>query len=72
MVKSALEIASEKQAVSVRRPSHVFVESTVARGSIEHTSESPSRFTTKGQQRIASPIVALSRGTGTMYNVYKS
>jgi hypothetical protein len=40
--------------------------SVVAVGSIEQTNESPSRLITIGQQIVASPIVAASRGTGMM------
>lgn len=43
---------------------HIIPRSVVAFGNIEQINESPSRFITKGQQMVASPIVALSKGTG--------
>ena len=41
----------------------------VAFGRIEQIKESPFRFITNGQQIVASPIVAASRGTGMIYRV---
>jgi hypothetical protein len=40
--------------------------SVVAAGNMEQINESPSRLITNGQQMVASPIVAASKGTGMM------
>lgn len=63
-VKSARFIASGKAGLFNVLPEHILSWSVVAVGSIEQTSESPSRFITNGQQIVASPIVAASSGTG--------
>lgn len=66
MVKSARWIASGKEALLKLLPEQLFSRSVVAVDRIEQISESPSRFITNGQQMVASPIVAASKGTGTM------
>lgn len=70
MVKLALLIASGKASdLSVVELQHMFT-SVVAVGRIEQMSELPSALMTSGQQMVASPMVAASSGTGTMYRVY--
>ena len=64
MVKSARLIASGKQGLTVFLLWHIIFRSVVALGNIEQISEFPSRFITKGQHIVASPIVAASKGTG--------
>lgn len=64
MVKSARLIASGKQGLTSLLLWHIISRSVVAVGSIEQTSESPTRFITNGQHIVASPIVAASKGTG--------
>lgn len=64
MVRPARLIASGKDGLTSLLLEHIIPRSVVAVGSIEHMSESPSRFMTKGQQMVASPIVAASKGTG--------
>ncbi len=65
-MKSARLIASEKQGLFILSLWHIISRSVVAVGNIEQIIESPSRFITNGQQMVASPIVAASRGTGIM------
>lgn len=69
MVKSARLIASGKQGLGNLLLQHIISRSVVAFDSIEQIKESPSRLITKGQQMVASPIVAASRGTGMMYRI---
>jgi hypothetical protein len=64
MVKLARLIASGKAGLTNLLLEHIISRSVVAVGSIEQTSESPSRTITNGQQIVASPIVAASNGTG--------
>jgi hypothetical protein len=64
MMKSARLIASEKEGLTNLSLEHIIPRSVVAVGNIEQISESLSRFITKGQQMVASPIVAASKGTG--------
>jgi hypothetical protein len=66
MVKSARAIASGKQGLTSLSLEHIMLRSVVAFGRIEQIKESPSRLMTIGQQMVASPIVAASRGTGIM------
>lgn len=66
MVKSARLIASGKQGLTSLLLEHIMPRSVVAFDNIEHTSESPSRLMTNGQQMVASAIVAASKGTGIM------
>lgn len=66
MVKSARLIASGKQGLIILLLWHIFPRSVVAVGNMEQISSSPSRFITSGQQSVASPIVAASKGTGMM------
>jgi hypothetical protein len=66
MVKLARWMASGKAGLSNLFPEQCMFRSVVAVGSIEQTNESPSRLITIGQQIVASPIVAASRGTGMM------
>jgi hypothetical protein len=65
-VKSARFIASGKAGLINLLLSHIMSRSVVAVGNIEQINESPSRFITNGQQIVASPIVAASKGTGMM------
>lgn len=65
-MKSAHFIASGKAGLTNLLLLHIMPRSMVALGNIEQIIESPSRFITKGQQMVASPIVAASRGTGMM------
>ena len=67
MVNSARLIASGKEALSRLFPEHIFSLSVVGVGRIEHIKESSSRLMTKGEQIVAFPIDAASRGTGTIY-----
>jgi hypothetical protein len=64
MVKLARLIASGKEGLINLLLEHIIPRSVVAVGNIEHINESPSRFITNGQQIVASPIVAMSKGTG--------
>ena len=64
MAKSARLIASGKAGLCSLLLWHIIPLSVVAFGNIEQISESPSRFITNGQQMVASPIVAVSKGTG--------
>lgn len=64
MVKSARLIASGKEGLTNLSLEHIIPRSVVAVGNIEQINESPSRFITNGQQMVASPIVAASKGTG--------
>lgn len=65
-MKSARLIASGKAGLTSLLLLHIVFRSVVAVGNIEQINESPSRFITNGQQMVASPIVAASRGTGMM------
>jgi hypothetical protein len=65
-VKSARLIASGKAGLTSLLLWHAMSRSVVAVGNIEHINEFPSRFITNGQQMVASPIVAASKGTGMM------
>jgi hypothetical protein len=65
-VKSARFIASGKAGLINFSLWHIMSRSVVAVGNIEQIIESPSRFITNGQQMVASPIVAASKGTGMM------
>lgn len=65
-MKSARLIASGKAALTSLSLPHIMSRSVVAVGNIEQINESPSRFITNGQQMVASPIVAVSKGTGMM------
>jgi hypothetical protein len=65
-VKSARLIASGKARLIKLSLWHIMSRSVVAAGKIEQINESPSRFITNGQQIVASPIVAASKGTGMM------
>jgi hypothetical protein len=64
MVKSARLIASGKEGLTKLLLEHIIPRSVVAVGNIEQISEPLSRFITNGQQMVASPIVAASKGTG--------
>jgi hypothetical protein len=64
MVKSARLIASGKHLLTNLLLEHIIPRSVVAVGNIEQIRESPSRLITNGQQMVASPIVAASKGTG--------
>ena len=66
MVKSARLTASGREELCIVLAWQYMSLSVVGVGSIEQISESLSRFTTNGQQIVASPIVAASKGTGTM------
>lgn len=66
MVKSARWIASAKESLSNFSPKQLISRSVAAVDRIEHIRESSSRFITSGQQIVACPIVAVSRGTGTI------
>jgi len=66
MVKSARLTASGKQGLTNLLLWHIIPRSVVAVGNIEQMIESPSRLNTNGQQMVAFPIVAASRGTGMM------
>lgn len=70
-MKSARLIASGKQGLTSVLSWHIMFVSVVAVGKIEQINESPSRFTTRGQQIVASPIVAASKGTGMIYRTYQ-
>lgn len=70
MVKSARLIASGKASLIKLSVEHIISRSVVAVGRIEQISEPPSRLITIGQQIVASPIVAASKGTGMMYRIY--
>lgn len=63
-MKSALLIASLKHGLTIVGLWHIMFVSVVALDNIEHIRELPSRLITKGQQIVASPIVAWSKGTG--------
>jgi len=60
-----------KDVLSKEGPMHILSRSVVGVGSIEKVSESPSRLNTTGEQIVASPIDAASRGTGTMYRAFE-
>lgn len=64
IVKLARLMASGKAGLSILLPWQNMFPSVVAVGSIEKINESSSRFITRGQQIVASPIVAASNGTG--------
>jgi hypothetical protein len=64
MVNSARLIASGNKGLTNLSLWHIIPRSVVAVGNIEQISESPSLFITNGQQMVASPIVAASKGTG--------
>jgi len=66
MVKSARLTASGREGVFNVLSWQYMLPSVVGVGNIEQISESQSRFTTTGQQIVASPIVAASKGTGMM------
>jgi hypothetical protein len=66
MVKSARLTASGREGVCNVLAWQYMSLSVVGVGSIEQISKFPSRFTTNGQQIVASPIVAASKGTGTI------
>lgn len=66
MLKSARSIASGNEALSNILPEQLFSWSVVAVDKIEQIRESPARFMTSGQHMVASPIVAASKGTGTI------
>jgi hypothetical protein len=66
IVKSARRIASAKEGLGSVGPEIIFSLSVVGVGSIEQISEFPSRLITNGAQRVASPIVAASKGTETI------
>lgn len=66
IVKSARLIASGKAVLTNLSLWHIMSRSVVAVGNIEQINESPSRFITNGQQMVASPMVAASKGTGMM------
>lgn len=51
-------------------PEHIFWLSFVGLGRIEQMIDVPSRLMTTGQQIVASPMVAASKGTGMMYKTY--
>jgi hypothetical protein len=70
-LKSALLIASGKQGLTNLLLEHIIFLSVAALGKIEQISASPSRLITNGQQIVASPMVAASRGTGTMYRTWE-
>lgn len=72
MTKSARLMASGKQGLFNLFEEHIMPVSVVAADKIEKMMESPSFFITRGQQMVASPIVAVSRGTGTIYRIYPS
>ncbi len=62
-------MASGKQGLCSLLLWHILPRSVVAFGRIEQINESPFRFITNGQQIVASPIVAASRGTGMIYRI---
>jgi hypothetical protein len=66
MVKSARLIASGKAGLTSSSLWHIMFRSVVAAGNMEQINESPSRLITNGQQMVASPMVAASKGTGMM------
>jgi hypothetical protein len=66
IVKLARLVASRKEGLSTLLLLHHTFGSTVAVGNIEQINESPLPLMTNGQQMVASPIVAASKGTGTM------
>lgn len=66
MLKLARLIASWKQSLSKLLPWQLFITSVVAVGKTEQIRESASRLITSGQHMVASPIVAASKGTGTI------
>lgn len=70
-MKSARLMASENAWLSMVLSQHIFPLSVVAADRIEHTRNSPTRFITRGQQIVASPIVAASRGTGMTYRAFQ-
>lgn len=70
MVKSARAMASLNAGLSKRFVLHIISVSVVALERMEKIIESPSRLKTSGQQMVAFPIVAASKGTGIMYNIW--
>ena len=66
MVKLARLTASGNEGLFSSLASQNVSRSVVGVGRIEQISEFPSRLTTKGQQIVASRMVAASKGTGTI------
>lgn len=64
MVNSALCMASRKDGLSNLSVEHIMSTSVVAFGKMEHINDPSSRLITSGQQIVASPMVAASKGTG--------
>ena len=64
IIKSALEIAVARAGVGRVPPVHIFSSSTAAVGNIEQIILLPCRLKTNGQQIVAPPMVAASKGTG--------
>jgi hypothetical protein len=71
-LKSALRIASGKQGLINLLLQHIISLSVVALGKMEQINAFPSRLITNGQQMVASPMVAASSGTGTMYRTWEN
>lgn len=70
IVHSARRIASSKDVLRSVAPVQLFARSVVGVGSMEQRSMLPSRLMTTGEQIVASPIDAWSRGTGTIYKAF--
>jgi hypothetical protein len=70
-LKSALRIASGKQGLINLLLQHIISLSVVALGKMEQINAFPSRLITNGQQMVASPMVAASSGTGTIYRTWE-
>lgn len=61
-------MASLKDVLGKLGPEHIFSRSVVVVGRILQMRESPSRLNTRGVHIVASPMDAVSSGTGTIYS----